>query len=170
MAGDGTPLLFGTRTASVTVNGLNTIYTANNPTDWAEFMLADKFLPANTDGWFAIDGVPNVDGTSAVIGFNTSNLNQSFAQYEYFSWISLGNFYRGTNGSAVTNTGVAAAGKFRLRRASGTISLQASNDGGVSWGTVYTWPGTQNAALYVNANFSANGILQNPIVSGGFTV
>lgn len=168
---EGSLAAFDTRTANIAVNGLNTVYTSTNASDWGEFMLANQYLPANTDGWVSIDGATNSSGVSAVLGFNTSNLNQSFAgNYEYFGWVSGGTFYRGTNGGGATNTNVPVTGKYRLRRMSGTISLESSSDGGISWANVYTWPGTQNAALYVNVAFSANGVVSNPIVSGGFTV
>jgi hypothetical protein len=167
LAAEGSPIAFSTRSPNITVNGLNTVYTSTSAVNWGEFMLADKFLPANTDGWISIQGATNGAGVSAVLGFNTSNINQSYSgNYEFFAWISAGTFYYGTNGGGVTNTFVAGTALYRLRRVSGSISLQSSSNSGLTWTTIYTWPGTQNAALYVNVAFAALGVVSNPIGSG----
>lgn len=146
-------LSFSTRTAGISLAG--TTYTNTTVNMFTEYMLADKFLPAGSDGWVAIDSPPT-GSVSSVLGLNASNLNQSYVgAYEYFVWSSSGTFYIGTNGAGATNTGVTSRNRYRLRRLSGTISAEWSTDGLV-WNNFYTWPGSNSSNLYANVNFATS--------------
>lgn len=156
-----TTLTFTVRSANITESPAGT-YNGNNATAWQETMLANQYLPANTDGWVALDTI-STTVTGAMIALNAQNINQLHnGNYEYFGFWNTTLHY-GTNGTGVTNTTITSSGRrpfLRLKRTSGVITLETSPDNSV-WTVQYTWPGTNTGVLYVNVSFAANGSCRN---------
>jgi hypothetical protein len=151
----GSPLLFPTRTAGIT----ETAGTYSLPTaPWDQFMLAGLSLPANADGWVAVDNKSTKSDT-VMLGFNTTSANQAYSNYEFFFWGFGNTYYRGTNGSGITNTTSATRRFSRLRRVSGVITAESSIDA-ITWDAVYTWPGSNQSQMFIQAGSSmaATGI------------
>lgn len=170
--GPSEELVFSTRTANISKDG--TDYTTTEPGFGSSYLLGDKKIPANTDGWFSIQYITSTpDTNNALMGFNLQEENVPFSGanqgYEYFTWFvgAGGTIYRGTNGGGVTNTTepLPQNGHLRLIRLSGVISVEKSSDGN-TWSSVYTYPGTQNAELFLGVNLGGSK-LSNARVSGG---
>jgi hypothetical protein len=156
-------LSFPTRTANISVAG--TTFTNTTATSWLEYMLAGQKIPAGASGWYSVDlGVGSV---SAMVGFNTTDANQAYAEYEYFVFVNAGTFFVGTNGTPV-NSSVASQRYVRLRRVAGTVSLQASPNN-TTWTTIHTWSGTSTGDLFLAASFSANAAIVAPVGAGVVT-
>jgi hypothetical protein len=146
------PLLFGTRTAAIAASA-NTYTASGTFAAWSEFMLSTRSLPANTAGAVMMEMSAEVH--TPVLGFNTSNVNQGYTNYEYLAWFGGGSLNVGTNGG---NLVLAVASKgankwMRLQRSStGVVTCALSLDK-VTWTTVYTWAGTSTSQMWANANY-----------------
>jgi hypothetical protein len=114
-------------------------------------MLSTLSLAPSTDGWFAIDNKTDTPVTTASIGFNVSNLNQSFANHAYWGFTQVGTARFGSN-FTIASTGQPGARYMRLKRTAGVITLETSANG-TTWVTVYTWPTPNQARLYVQSAF-----------------
>jgi Putative flagellar system-associated repeat len=154
----GRSLTFSTRSAAVAVTGER--FTNSSNVQWGSSMASDRKLAANTDGWFSV----LIEAGMAILGMNAQDENVAFnagtGGYEYLMYnnVTESQWYRGTNGGGVATTSnnaflASSTKRARLRRASGVIFAEISNDGS-AWITVYTWPGVNNADLFFNVNFS----------------
>jgi hypothetical protein len=163
------PLTIASQTGQVTVSG--TTYTNNHAPGYNGYALFAQRIPANTDGYVEV----GISVGFGVFGLNLTNALHWYGEapngYEYGVVPGSTGFWRYmTGGVASADTAVALAGgtnkRARLRRTAGVISAEASANG-TTWTTIYTWPGIQNAALYVNYNWQLTGdVALNPIGSG----
>ena len=125
--------------------------------------------------WVAIQG----DGTAdlGILGLSVSATpvpyNHATTPYKAAVWVAGGNWYRMTNGAAVTNTTVAAAnGTYaRLRRSGTDVIAELSTDNGVTWPTtLYTWTGLIASTDVLYAQFGVSvtptGKVIKPIQAG----
>jgi hypothetical protein len=154
------PLSFTTRTPNITVAG--TTFTETSGVFWTEYMLANPKLPANGDGWYGAD--IGTGATAPIIGFNATDANEAFTNFEYFVFVNAGTFRIGTDGSTV-DSGIASQRYVRLRRTAGTIVFESSPDN-TAWTLRHTWAGTNNADLFPVAAFTANGVISAPVGLG----
>jgi hypothetical protein len=166
------PLTFATRAGSITVDGTNN-YLITSPGFGTTHMLADPKILANTDGWVSFDYVSATQNRNIILGFDSADTNKAYnigGGYDRLVYISgTGAIQPGTDGAflnAVSAT-LALNDTLRLRRASGTITLERNNQGNL-WEVLYTWAGTYNGDIFINANFGANSTVFNrPRIKGG---
>lgn len=115
--------------------------------------LSNQSLPANTDGFIYFQYVAT-DGRNAILGFNTTNANQAFANYEAGVFISAttNNVHKVDSGTATT-TGVASVigNYYRLSRVGSVIKIDTSSDT-TTWTNIVTLTFSSTAILYINLN------------------
>jgi hypothetical protein len=162
------PLTIASQTGQVAVSG--TTYTNNHAPGYNGYALFAQRIPANTDGYVEV----GISVGFGVFGLNLTNALHWYGEapngYEYGVVPGSTGFWRYMTDGVSANTTAEVAGgtnkRARLRRTAGVISAEASADG-TTWTTIYTWPGTQNAALYVNYNWQLPGdIALNPVGFG----
>lgn len=110
-------------------------------------------IPANTDGWISIDWVLPRSG-SVAFGLDVATGQTAYSTMDAWFWMhSDGSLYQGQN----TGTGTIIAGgvqtpaagvRYRLRRASGTLTAEMSLDSGATWTVKHTFAVASTGALY----------------------
>ena len=114
--------------------------------------LMNKSLASSTDGSIRIDIIDEATN-QILVGFNSSNLNQPFADYEYgfFTDTSTQDIKAVLNGGVIvldTPTTYVDGDVIELSRDSGILLIKHSTDG-VNFTTVHSF-GSDSVALYVN--------------------
>lgn len=140
-------LTFGTVTHLINTSN---VWTSDISSTWAATGLDAKHLSG--DGAIRAQYAAT-DGIKWILGFNLTNANQGFADYEYGVFVSDGGeLFKLENGSASSLSIFLTVNDYAgLFRTGSTVSLQTSTNG-VSWTTRYTFPTTTSATLYVNLN------------------
>jgi hypothetical protein len=145
-----TPLTFSTRTANLSAS---LVSDSSGSVDYANcYGLADQSLPG--DGYVSFNTTTFQD---VVLGFNPSNANQAYPNYEYGVWRSASTYFTTALGT-VANSGVATANNnlLRLRRAGATVTAEVSANNGGTWTVIRTFPVTTTATLYINVNIGGD--------------
>jgi len=122
------------------------------------------------DGWVSLDH-PTTNNVS-LIYLDAAGPVSSRASADYYLWVFTNGIYYGSNsstGTKITGTdNIGAAGlRYRLARASGTVTLDKSTDSGVTWTTLYTFPTTTSAKLFPTwVGGDVGSTITNPRASG----
>jgi hypothetical protein len=167
------PLVFTTRTANIAVDGSNN-YTITTPTFATSFILGDLKIPGNADGWVSFDIAVLTTNRNVAFGFDSEDTNKNHlgaAGYDrYFSIANNGVITPGTDGaplSPLAGLPVQVGDIYRLRRTSSVVTIDRSRISGL-WETIYTWAGTYDGDIFINAAFSPNGTqFTRPRIKGG---
>ncbi len=119
-------------------------------------------LPAGQDGFIAIQYAA-VDGVNAVIGFNTTNAEQTWGNFEAGIDIAGGDIYRIDGGGiAVTScTGISTGDWVAINRTGSTLKL-VRKSGALSstlsdWTVCYTFSASSSADLFIGCDLFTAG-------------
>jgi hypothetical protein len=146
-------LTFPTFTGTLT-NTSGVWTTPVGATGWAgNHGLSGKKLAAGQDGYIQFEYAAS-DGQFAILGFNTTNADQGYADYECGIVITsgdLGVFNAGVGTFSIYTPTPAAGYLIRIIRTGSVIKCQTSPDGS-TWTDRHTFASTSTGNLYVNIN------------------
>jgi len=144
----------------------NTWTTTSGTNSWSGLGLSGTNFTGNGE---YISQYFSSNGHNVMLGFNTSNLNQDYTNYEYGLYIqsSGGDIFDITSGTPGSSRGTVTNGQWvRLMRTGTTVTLAKSTDK-ISWTTLYTFGGSSTGTLYLNTNVYSGAtaglfVLYNP--------
>lgn len=122
---------------------------------WAHSGLSNVNLPANANGALRFK-YEAADGDVCMLGFNATNSNQDYTNWEAGAYLSDGGLVYKVEGGTVTSTGVTiSTGNYlKVQRGYSAFYIYISFDG-LSWGTpISTLTYTGTAIMYVNININ----------------
>jgi len=135
---------------------------------------SSRYLPASTDGYIESDITDNagtINNYNISMGFALSNVLTPDYVYDYLIYVEGANdhykTYDDTNGYVDTGITASTGDKMRTERVGNT--LYAKYYRGSTWSTMYTFPTTTTANLYIYAGSSDIGEIEyivNPVGYG----
>jgi len=160
-ATSGAAISFPTIT-DITENPSGIWKTPSTNSGYGHMGLSNKYLPANTSGRIYFTGTSN----HSVLGFNTTNTNQSWTNYEAGIIIASGDLYSinsGTLGTVVEAQNIAMYYCVYRDGSTGAVKIQKSSDT-FTWTDLRTLVFNSTAALYIGCDLygAADAILVNP--------
>ena len=134
-----------------------------------------QYLPASTDGYIQSDITDNagtINNLNIGMGFALSNALTPDYVYDYLVYIEGANdhykTYDDTNGYVDTGITASSGDKMRTERIGNT--LYAKYYRGSSWTTLYTYPTTTTANLYIYGGSSDIGEIEYVVNPVGFGI
>jgi hypothetical protein len=111
---------------------------------------------------------------NVAFGFDSADTNKTHigaSGYDRYFVISNASVITpGTDGSPLSplvGLPVQVGDIYRLRRSAGVVTIDVSRVSGL-WDTIYTWVGTYNGDIFINAAFNTNGTqFTRPRIKGG---
>lgn len=161
--------LVASATTLITDNGGGSFTSGTLPGNWDAYTLMDVSSPSSTDSAvrFNIVDVNDV----IMIGFNLSNVNESFSGYEYGIFNSdspsLTTIVNGSTGTLDTPVTTINGSVVELARESGNVVINYAADG-INFVQVHDF-GAETAELFVNINIRNTSVTMTGVVQNGLS-
>lgn len=158
------PLTLGTATG---ITFASNIYTSTAAT-WndSHAVMAQKIT---ADGYVQL----NIHGgiEENMLGFNTTNADEAFTNYEYFVWTSTaGALNVGADGVVIGPLGfrtLVNGDLLRLQRTGSVVKAQVSSDSGTTWEDAHTFSTASTGDLFINISLNVTGTTIEGLVGYG---